>query len=232
MRVEILTLSISMKKLIILTIIFISACSSNRVLVKPQVINDQTISYVRGNTRLHSQTFLESELTILDYSYDEMVISLTINNTSAESITITEKNIKVELLNTEGVQQKASIYSYDQLATEVAENSDNTLGQVGGTAAGIGASFIPFGSIAYSIGRLFYSIGSNTEGHQKRIDKLTYSQLSQLYFRQQTVEPESSYSGILKIGFEEELEEGDKIIFSVRSSLGIESFNFTCKDQP
>lgn len=98
----------------------------------------------------------------------------------------------------------------------------------GNTAVGIGASFIPFGSIAYSVGRLIYSISNNTEGHQKRIDKLTFSQLNQNYLRQQVIPPGSSYKGILKLGFENDLQQGDEIILSVVTGNETQAFNFIC----
>ena len=208
---------------------FMYGCSSSRVLIKPQVINDQTVAYARGVPSLHSQSLLKLELAIMDYSKDEMIISLSVTNNTLEPISFSEKNIDVELLTSKELQS-AAVYSFEQLAEEAAERGESNLALAGGTAAGIGARFIPFGDIAYSVGRLFYSIGSNTEGHQERIDAFTFSQLNQNYLRQHTVEPGSSYSGFLKIGFENNLEKGDGIIFRVSVGNEIEEFNFTCNE--
>jgi hypothetical protein len=216
-----------MKRLIILTLIFLNACSSSRVQVIPQANNDQTVTFERGKAKVHSKSFFKPELIIMDYSYDEMIIRLSITNSTSKAIIFSEKNIEVELHSTDE-KETATVYSFEQLADEAAENGDQTAEQVGGTAASIGAGFVPFGSIAYSVGRLFYSIGNSTGGHEKRIDTLTFSQLSQVYLRQQTVEPDNSYSGILKIGFEEEPEDGDIIIFEVSTGDKVEKFKFIC----
>lgn len=218
-----------MKQLIILSIMFLSACSSNRVLVQPQAINNQIVAYDRGASSLHSQSFLKPELAVMDYSSDEMIISLSITNTTLQPISFSEKNIEVELITAEELQP-AIVYNFEQLAEEAAERGESNVALAGNTAAGIVSSFIPFGSIAYSVGRLFYSIGNNTTGHQKRIDALTFSQLNKNYLRQQTVETGSSYSGILKIGFENALEEGNGIIFRVSAGNEIEEFHFICNE--
>jgi hypothetical protein len=222
----------TMKIIITLTLIFITSCSSNRVKIHPQTENEQTITYARGGVVLHSNTSLKPELTIIDYSYDEMIIGLSVTNTTSEPVLFSEKNIQVELLGLEESQQ-GTIYSFEQLIEEAAERGDSTLYQVGNTAVSIGVGFIPFGGIAYSVGRMLYSLGDeNSRTHENRIDVLTFSQLNKNYLRQQTIEPNSSYAGILKIGFEDELEEGDTITFQVLGGNEIEKFNFTCKTHP
>ena len=222
-----------MKKLLILGIIFmtVAACSSKRVLVHPQAINDQKITYDRGGVKLHSQSILKPEITILDYSFDEMIIGLSVTNLTPDTILFSEQNVSVELLAEEQLEA-ATVYSFNQLAEEAAESGQSTAGQVGETAVGIGVGFIPFGGIAYSVGKMFYDIGSNSDGHEKRIDQLTFSQLNKNYLRQQTIDPGSSYSGILKIGFEENLKEGDTLIFQVSAGSEVEKFSFTCKNPP
>jgi len=208
-----------------------TGCSSNRVMIHPQTVDDQTITYARGGTVIHSQTALKPELTIIDYAYDEMVIGLSVTNTTKEPVLFSEKNIQVEL-QTLGESQPAIIYSFEQLIDEAAERGDSALYQVGNTAVGIGVGFIPFGGIAYSMGHLFYSLDGSSQTHQERVDALTFSQLNQNYLRQQTIKPESNYTGILKIGFENDLEEGDNIIFQVSAGDEIEKFNFTCEKPP
>ena len=217
-----------MTKIIILTLLFVTGCSSNRVMIHPQTESDQTISYARGGTVLHSQTALKPELTIIDYAYDEMVIGLSVTNTTQEPILFSEKNLQVEL-HTSEQSQSAIVYSFDQLIEEAAERGNSALYQVGNTAVGIGAGFIPFGGIAFSVGHLFYSLGGSNQTHQERVDALTFSQLNQNYLRQQTIKPDSSYTGILKIGFENDLEEGDTITFQVSAGDEIEKFNFVCE---
>ena len=221
-----------MKKIIILSFLFITGCSSTRVMIHPQTENNQTISYARGGTVLHSQAMLKPELTIIDYAYNEMVIGLSVTNTTSEPILFSEKNIRIELLTSEESQQ-ATIYSFEQLIEEAAERGESALYLVGNTAVGIGVGFIPFGGIAYSVGHLFYSLsGNNSQSHQDRVDALTFSQLNQNYLRQQTIEPKNSYAGILKIGFEDDLEEGDTITFQVSAGNEIENFNYTCESPP
>lgn len=220
-----------MKSLIILFSILLAGCSANRVQLEPQLINAQTVTYVRGSSKLNSQSLLKPELAVLEYSSDEMVIALAVTNLTVEPILFSEKNLTVNLLSS-GELQAATIYRYEQLVGEAAEKGYNTAGQVGNTAVSIGASFIPFGGIALSVGRLFYSIGSqNTESYEERVDNLTFSQLNQNYIRQQTIEPGAKYSGILKIGFENDLEIGETIIFTLSAEDEIEKFIFNC-EQP
>ncbi len=221
-----------MKLFLILAIMLLTACSTNRVRIHPQVMNKQTITYVRGGPRLHSQTILQPELTILDYSYDEMLAGLTVTNTTPEPILFSEKNLKVELAKPEKLVP-ATVYSYEQIIEQAAEAGGSTAARVGDTAVGIGVGFIPFGGIAYTVGKLFYSLGSqDSETHQKRIDAVTFSQMNKNYLRQQTLQPGESYSGIVKIGFEDNLQEGDQIIFQVIGSDETEKFNFVCKSLP
>jgi hypothetical protein len=225
--------TINMKKIIIvLTLLFITGCSSKRVMLHPQTVENQTITYARGGAVLHSQTTLKPELTIIDYSIDEMLIGLSVTNTTPNPILFSEKNIQIDLLTSEG-SQRATVYSFEQLREEAAESDDSSLYDAGNTAVGIGVGFIPFGGIAFSVGQLVYSLGDkNNQTNQNRIDALTFSQLHQNYLRKHTIEPESSYAGILKIGFENDLEEGDIITFHVITEGEIEKFNFTCKNPP
>ncbi len=221
-----------MKFFLIPAIMLLVACSSNRVVIHPQVLNKQTITYARGGPQLHSQTILQPELTILDYSYDEMVAALTVTNTTSEPILFSEKNLKVELSRS-GDLIPATVYSYEQIVEQASEAGGSTAARVGDTAVGIGVGFIPFGGIAYTVGKLFYSLSSqNNEAHQKRIDSITFSQMNKNYLRKQTLQPGEDYSGIVKIGFEDDLQEGDQIIFQVIENNETEKFNFVCKSLP
>ena len=218
-----------MKKVIVLAFVFVAACSSSRVQLEPQVTSDQTITFDRGGSKLNSQSLLKPELSVLEYSSNEMVVGLTVTNSTINSILFSENNLAVDLLAS-GELHSGTVYSYEQLAEEAAEKGYDTAVQVGNTAASIGVGFIPFGNIFYSVGRLFYSVGSkNTESHEERIEKLTFSQLNKKYLRKQTINPGDRYSGILKIGFDNELEVGNTVIFSLFAGDVVEKFNYTCE---
>ena len=213
----------------VLLVALLSGCSSSRVQVSPQATDDQKITYVRGGAKVHSQSTLKAELTVLDYSYNEMVIGLSVTNSTLESMIFSEKSVVVERI-VDGEIETAQVFNFEQLTEQASERGYKTAALVGRTTVGIGASFIPFGGIAYSIGSLFYAIGSQDSGHQERVDKLVYSQMSKDYLRQQTVEPSGRYSGVLKIGFDDELEPEDKVIFTVSdSNNNVEKFNFICE---
>ncbi len=219
-----------MKKLYILICFFIAGCSTNRVQFQPQVADNQTITYARGSSKLNSQSLLNPELMILEYSSDQIVIGLAVTNTTPHPILFSESNLAVELISLDETY-KGVIYSYEELVEEAADRGYQTAAQVGNTAVGIGAGFIPFGSIVYSVGRLFYSIGSQgSESHQERVDKLTFSKLNKNYLRLQTIEPGGQYSGIVKIGFETDLEAGDIIVISLSVTDEIEKFKYICEE--
>lgn len=218
-----------MKLFFIVTVVLLTGCSATRVELEPRLINNQTITYARGSSKLNSHSVMKPELTVIEYSTDEMLISLAVNNTTAEPILFAESNLTVELLASDELQA-GTVYTFEQLAKEAADKGYDTAAQVGNTAAGIGVGFIPFGNIIYSIGRLFYSVGSqSSESYEERIDKLTFTQLNQNYLRSQTIEPGGRYSGILKIGFENDLEVGDTVIFSLTAGGEVEKFNFNCE---
>jgi hypothetical protein len=219
-----------MKKLFILIFIFIAGCSTNRVQFQPQLAGNQTVTYARGSSKLNSQSLLNPEVMILEYSSDQIVIGLSVTNTTTQSILFSKNNLTVELISPDETY-KGVIYSYEELVEEAADRGYKTTAQVGNTAVGIGAGFIPFGSIVYSVGRLFYSIGSQgTESHQERVDKLTFSKLNKNYLRLQTIEPGGQYSGIVKIGFETDLEAGDIVVFSLSVKDEIEKFKYICEE--
>ncbi len=221
-----------MKVFLILVIMLITACSSNRVLIHPQVMDNQAISYDRGGPKLQSHTILQPELKILDYSFDQMVVALAVTNATSSPILFSDQNLKVAVVNEEK-SVPATVFSFEQIVEQAAEAGGSTAAKVGDTAVGIGVGFIPFGGIAYTVGKLFYSIGSqDSETHQKRIDSITFSQINKNYLRKQTIVPGDSYSGILKVGFGDDLQEGDKIIFQVIGNEETETFNFVCKNPP
>lgn len=219
-----------MKNILLLSVILLAGCSANRVKLEPHVINNQTVTFVRGSSKLNSNALLKAELAVLEYSSNEMVIALSVTNPALESILFSENNLTANRLAL-GVLQHAIVFQYDELVGEASEKGYGTAGKVGNTAISIGASFIPFGGIALSVGRLFYDIGSSSasESHEERVERLTYSQLDKNYIRRQTIEPGGQYSGILKIGFEDDLEAGDSVIFTLSAEGDIEKFVFKCK---
>lgn len=220
-----------MKKIIALTCVFLTGCSTSRVQLQPEVVNSQKVTYVRGGSKLNSQSLMKPELTVLEYSADNMAIALTVTNFTTEPILFSEENLKVDLRVSDELQA-GTVYSYESVAEDAVDKGYDTAVQVGTTAASIGAGFVPFGSIVYSVGRLFYSIGSqNSESYEERVDKIVFSQLTQKYLRKQTVSPGESYSGILKIGFENNLEAGNTVIFSLFAGNEVEKFSFTCEQQ-
>lgn len=215
-----------MKKLIILVTVLLAGCSANRVQLEPQLSNGQTVTYDRGNVKINSQ----SELTVLEYSSDKMVVGLTVTNSSDVPVLFSENNLSVNQVS-DGNLQAGTIYSFEEVAEEAADKGYDTAVQVGNTAASIGASFIPFGGIVYSVGRLIFSIGSqqSTESHEERVDRVAFSQLNKNYLRQQTIEPGAIYSGVLMIGFEDDLEAGDKVIFNLSIGDEVEKFDLVCQ---
>lgn len=219
-----------MKKIITFGLVLLVGCSANRVQLEPQLINNQTVTYSRGSSQLNSPSRFKPELAILEYSSDEMVIALSITNSTNEPILFSENNIKVKLLSS-GELHDASIYNYGQVVEEAADKGYNTAAQVGNTAVNIGSGFIPFGGIALSVGRLFYSLGSqNVESsYQDRVDKIAFSNLNQ-YIRRHTIAAGEQYSGVLKIGFEEDLEEGNAVVFTLNVENEIEKFIFDCDE--
>ena len=220
-----------MKKMLFFLIFVISGCAStNSVQLDPKAINNQQISYERGGAKFNSQAASKFELTILDYTQNEMVIGVSVTNSALEPMLYSEKNITVEWVYKDEVKE-AHIYNFEELAEVAEEKGYRTGTLVASTAAGIGASFIPFGGIAYSVGSLFYAIGSqDSQGHQQRIDKLVYSQLNKNYLRRQTIAPGETYSGILKVGFEDSLKAENIIIIQVAVGDEVEKFHFTCKE--
>ena len=213
----------------IIILVNFCACSSSRILLHPKKSESQTVSYSRGISILQSQETLNPEFSIMDYSENEMIIGLTVTNITSEPLTISEQNLKAELTSGEEIHH-AKIYDYEQLIKESADRSNENLALAGNTAAGIGAGFIPFGGIALSVGKLFYTVGNGSEEHQKRIDSFTFSQLNQHYFRLQTLQPSEKYSGFLKIGFDQNFKAKDKIAFHFVYDDQTETFTYSCKE--
>lgn len=225
-----------MKKLTpLIAVLVLTGCSSTHVALQPNPTENQEITFLRGRNKLNSKSLFKPELAVLEYSEDEMVVSVGITNFMDKPLIVSENNLTAERYPADKDEkiQQGTIYHFEDLAEEAADSGYNTSYQVGDTAASIGASFVPFGGIVYAVGRLFYSLGSqhSTASHDERVDQLTFSQLNQNYFRQQTVAPKTQYSGILKIGFEDDLEVGDVITFKLHVNEQIEQFSFTC-EQP
>lgn len=217
--------------LLLMSALLATGCSSTHVLLQPELSDGQEINYSRGRSKINSQSLFKPELAVLEYSEDEMVVGIGITNFTDKPLLLSEDNLVAERLSA-GETEQAIIYHFDDLVKDAAKSGYSTAYQVGDVAASVGVSFIPFGGIVYSLGKLFYSLGSSqTAGSpEERVDQLTYSQLNNNYFRQQTVAPEVEYSGILKLGFDGDFEEGDKVTFKLTVGGQVENFVFICKE--
>ncbi|NOQ37201.1 MAG: hypothetical protein GQ569_15130 [Methylococcaceae bacterium] len=222
-----------MRKSIVLPLVItaltlnVGCASKKRVTIDAAPTAHQESAFMRGGVKLSSDNH-KSELTVVDYSHDEMVVAISIANNKTESFLFSDKNIKAQHLHS-NKGFNAKIYSYEELLAEYGNSDYATVMQVGSTAASIGTAFIPFGGIAMSLGRLLFSLADQGVSHKDRVNSLVASQLNQLYLRQHTVEVDKEYGGIVKIGFAEELKRGDKVLFNISIGNTIESFTFVCK---
>lgn len=204
-----------------------SGCATkSRVNITAAPIEQQNSAFMRGGVKLASKNH-KTELTVVDYSHDEMVVAISVANDKTEPFLFSEKNITSQHLHLDQ-GANAKIYSYEELLAEYGKSDYSTIAQVGQTAASIGAAFIPFGGIALSLGSLLYSLSEQDVSHQDRINSLVQSDFNQTYLRQHTIDPKADYSGIVKIGFSEELAMGDKVLFNVSIDNKTESFTFVC----
>lgn len=205
-----------------------SGCATQkRVSLSTAPTAQQNSAFMRGGVKLSSKTN-KLELTVVDYSYDEMVLAISIANNKSTPILFSEKNLSSQHWHS-NQKINAKIYSYEELLAEYSDSSYSTMVQVGQTATRIGTNFIPFGSIAMSLGNLLFSLSEQGISHKDRINSLVASQLSQMYLRQHTIEPKAEYGGIMKIGFSEQLAPGDKVLVNVALGDKTETFTFVCE---
>ncbi len=209
--------------------VFVSGCSSpkKRVTIQAAPTKNQVSAFMRGGVKL-SSTDNKTEMTLVDYSDHEMVVALSVKNETDAPVMFSDQNITARHLY-EGKSFRTKVYSYEELLAEYQNSSYSPMMQVGTTAVSIGTSFIPYGGIAMSLGSLLFSLAEQGVSHKDRINSLVASQLNQLYLRQHTIDPDTEYGGILKIGFKEELRTGDKVLFNVSVGEKIESFSFVCR---
>ena len=214
--------------LAILGLALSSGCATQkRVTLSASPTAQQSSAFMRGGVKLSSKSN-KVEVTVVDYSYDEMVVAISIANNKSEPFLFSEKNISSQHLHLDQ-DTNAKIYSYEELLAEYSNSSYSAMVKVGQTATGIGTTFIPFGGIAMSLGNLLFSLSEQGISHKDRINSLVASQLNQLYLRQHTVDPKKEYGGIVKIGFSEDLASGDKVLFNVAIGNKTESFTFVCQ---
>ena len=226
-----------MQKIKIMTVIFLlsvlSACSignntiKKRVQIKTEETEQQQTTFMRGTVMLSSQK-RKLELSVLDYSYNEMVIAISVANESEENFVFSGENVEV-LQQRLGNIYPAKIYDYEELLVNAANDANYaTLSDFGSKALSVGTSFIPFGDVVVSLGNALLSMAEQGVSHQERINSLVTAQLNQMYLRQHTLKPTSDYGGILKIQFPAELIKGDRVTFNIAIGDEIESFNFIC----
>lgn len=214
--------------LAILGLTLTSGCATQtRVTITTSPTAQQNAAFMRGGVKLSSKN-QKMEVTVVDYSYDEMVVAISVANDKPEPLLFSEKNITVQQLHS-GQPINAKIYNYEELLAEYSDSSYSAMVQVGQTASSIGAGFIPFGSIAMSLGNLLFSLSEQGLSHKDRINSLVASQLSLMYLRQHTLEPKAEYGSIVKIGFSEQLNTGDKVLLNVTIGNKTESFTFVCE---
>jgi hypothetical protein len=205
-----------------------TGCSSqNRVSIAASPTPQQNTAFMRGGVKLSSKNH-KIALTVVDYSTTEMLAAISLANDKTQPFLFSEKNISVQHFRSDKTVN-AKVYSYEELRAENSNSDNSALGQIGATAASIGSSFIPFGSIAMSLGYLAYSLYDQDNTNKNRIDSLVAAQLDQLYLRQNTIEPQQEYEGIVKIGFSEELKVGDKVLFNLILDDKTEGFTFVCQ---
>lgn len=205
-----------------------SGCAEQkRIGISSAPAAQQNSVFMRGGVKLLSKNH-KTELTIVDYSEDEMVASISLTNDTNKAFVFSEKNITARHQRLNRISN-AKIYSYEELLAEYSDTDYSAVSQVGQTAASIGASFIPFGNIALTLGSLLYSLSSQGLTNKSRIDSIVSAQLGEAYLRQQTVNAKTEYGGIVKIGFEEGLAKGDKVLFTVTIADQTETFTFVCE---
>ena len=204
-------------------------CSSNekRVALDAAPVNSQNKSFIRGGVKLSSQD-KKREITVVDYSFNAMIVAVSIENNDKQSLVFSDKNIKVQHVSSNKTYQ-TKVFSYDELLNQSAGSGHSAIKTVGSTAVSIGSQFVPFGGQIVTLGKLLFSLSQQGVAHEDRIDAVVSSQLDKMYLRQHTVEANAKYGGIIKINFTEELKTGDKIVFNVSTSNKTESFTFICQ---
>lgn len=216
----------TVKSIWFINFLLLVGCSATPVHLEPNTNHDTTINYDRGSIKLKKQSLINPELIVFDYSPDELVINLSVTNSKQVPLIVSHKIFTVTV-KSDSKSHHGTVYSFDQLVQQAVDKGYDEMYQVGTTAAGIGASFIPFGNIAYSVGRLFYSMGSqHYVSDEERIDKLVFSKLNQGYFRQHTLQPRERYSGFVRIRFEEDLQVDDEVVVSINMGGIEDKFSF------
>ncbi len=209
--------------LMLATLLTVAGCSSNRVLVQPVVEENQSISYDKGQLQLKDKASNPLELTIVDYSGDEMIIEVSVSNTGDDPFDFSDQSVKGKIISPDR-HYPVNILRYDTFLRNSSTSSDDIWRRTGSTAVSVGSAFIPYGGIASSVAKLLLSINQEARTpQQNRID-------ARSYLRRHTVEPNTDYGGKLKISLPKPLESGDVLMFEVSSAADeIQDFQFICR---
>lgn len=201
----------------------LSGCSSNRVLVQPVAEENQSVSYNQGQLQLKDEASNPLELTIVDYSGDEMIIAVSVSNNGNDPFDFSDQSVKGKIISPDR-HYPVNVLQYDAFLKNNSGSSDDLWRRTGSTAVSVGSAFIPYGGLASSVAQLLLSINQDTYNSQKeRID-------ARSYLRRHTVEPNTDYGGKLKISLPKPLESGDVLMFEVSSAADeIQGFQFICK---
>lgn len=216
------TLQTQFLLLILALMLAVTGCSSNRVLVQPVAEENQSVSYERGQLQLAAEASNPLELTIVDYSGDEMIIEVSVSNNGDDPFDFSDQSVKGKIISPDQ-HYPVNILRYDTFLKNRNDSSDNMWRKTGATAVSVGSAFIPYGGIASSVAQLLFSLNQETSvSLQDRID-------AQAYLRRHTVEPNTDYGGRLKIGLPKQLESGDVLMFQVSSADEVQDFRFICR---
>lgn len=208
--------------LILALMLSAAGCSSTRVQVQPLAVENQSVSYDRGQLQMTSETPHPLGLTIVDYSEDEMIIEVSVANTGNDPFDFSDKSVKGKIVSPDR-NYPVNILRYDAFLKNRTDTSNTTWKRTGSTAISVGSSFIPYGGIASSVAQLLFSLGQESGATLK--DRLD----AQSYLRRHTVEPDTDYGGRLKVNLPKQLESGDVLVFQISSLDEIQDFSFICK---
>ena len=209
--------------LIFALILSATGCSSTRIQVQPLAVENQSVSYDRGQLQLKSETPHPLGLTIVAYFEDEMIIEVSVANTGDAPFDFSDTSVKGKIVYPD-INYPVNVLRYDTFLENRTEMSETAWKRTGSTAISVGSGFIPYGGIASSVAQLLFSLGQETGNSslQNRLD-------AQSYLRRHTVEPDTDYGGRLKINLPKQLESGDVLVFQISSLDEIQDFSFIFK---
>ena len=219
--------------LILVVAIMITGCSTtSQVMIDPVADGDQQVTFSQGYMTLASDKGHRLAVSIIDYSENEMVIGVSLLNNGEQPLHFSERNITGTLIRSTQ-HWSAKVYPYPEIAGQYSGGANYAfqMAELGMAVLGIGARFVPFGSIAMSAGKMLYSLSrSAPQSNRKRMDQALEKWI-QSYLREHTVMPGDRSGGVVKIGFDDHFEIGDTIQFQVSADDEVKMFQFLCKTE-